>query len=489
LLTAILAGSAFPFIESIRSSIVPRFHGIFGKPTPAKEKDSIFHGPARGKFSRAKTFIFSMNRPGPIPSQLPGFTIVKQLGQGSYGTVYKVKRQSDNQNYALKTVDLGSLNQRQREDSVNEIRMLASVASPFIIGFHEASIQERRLNIITEYAKLGDMAHAITRRKQTRRPFKEDTIWRFMLEVLEGLRVLHERGIVHRDLKSANILLVAPDLFKIADLGISTVLQQRQLAKTQIGTPMYLAPEVWKKRPYDSKCDVWSLGVLLFEMATFNYPYSARNARDLSVKVCTAKVPNLTDTYSRELSDIVHRMLTHNPLQRPSVVELLATPSIQSRIDLIRPFMDAVKSSEANLLATIKVPPNLRLVHFPQPRYNVPIDNVKPLEERVHLKGKMVAQTRLSLASTRELQLIADLDCWSPTKRDVMVQQPREEEPVFHPQEPPRAPEPPSFRPRPPSDRARGNGNPRMGRISPPVDQAAEVRAPRARYRRPLVIW
>jgi NIMA (never in mitosis gene a)-related kinase len=435
--------------------------------------------------SEAKdVYLFFMPPRPTIPAQLPGFTIVRQLGQGSYGTVYKVKRQSDGHNYALKVVDLRSMSQEHREESVNEIRMLASVVSPFIIAFHEASIQDRRLNIITEYAKLGDMAHAISRRKQTHRPFREDTIWRFMLEALEGLRVLHERGIVHRDLKSANIMLMAPDLFKIGDLGISTVLEQRELAKTQIGTPMYLAPEVWKKRPYDSKCDIWSLGVLLFEMATFTYPYSARNARELSVKVCTAQIPTLTDKYSRELSDIIHRMLTRNPVQRPSAVELLAAPSIQSRLDLICPFHDAVKQSEANLLATIKVPANLRLVSFPQPRYNVRIANVMPLEERVHVKGKMVPHTRLSLVSTRELQAITDLDCWSPTKKDVMVHQPVEDA-EFAPCEPPSTAvsgESPRFAPRPPS--GKGQANPRRGRISPPVDAIP----PRPRFQRRFAI-
>lgn len=74
-------------------------------------------------------------------SYLPGFSVIKQLGQGSYGTVYKVKRLSDNQSYALKVVDLSQLNQHQREDSVNEIRIMASVYSPFIVGFHEATIK------------------------------------------------------------------------------------------------------------------------------------------------------------------------------------------------------------------------------------------------------------------------------------------------------------------------------------------------------------
>ena len=101
--------------------------------------------------------------------QIPGFTIIKQLGKGSYGTVYKVKRVSDGNSYALKMVDLTSMNQRQREEAVNEIRIMASITSPFIIGFHEATIQDHKLCIVTDYAKLGDLSNLIARRKLKRR--------------------------------------------------------------------------------------------------------------------------------------------------------------------------------------------------------------------------------------------------------------------------------------------------------------------------------
>lgn len=466
---------------------------------------------------------------------LPGFTIIKQLGQGSYGTVYKVKRQSDGKSYALKVVDMSSLNQRQREDSVNEIRIMASVQSPFIIRFHEASVINKKLYLITEYAKLGDLSHAISRRKLKRKPFKEDAIWRFMLQTLEGLQVLHDRGIVHRDLKSANILLSAPDLFKVGDLGISTVLQQRQLCKTQIGTPMYLAPEIWKKKPYNAKCDIWSLGVLLYEMATFNYPFNARNARELSVKVCSAKPPRLTNPYSNDLQTVITSMLNQNPALRPTVKDLLNCRAVQSRMNLIEAFKPAVDHSEAHLLETIKVPRNLQMINLPEPRYQKGVDeDLVPLQQRLHIKGKMAEQTRIDLASTRELLMIADNDCWSPNKnanlecRENMIEQPimpaqpliaaqkpaiqiitrpidhvkaqnqrerssrqsqRNQQPSQQQAQPPEKVDNVNYRPKPPS--ARAAPNPRAGRVTPPPDQP-DSKAPRAsrfRYRKPLIIW
>lgn len=318
---------------------------------------------------------------------------------------------------------------------------------------------------------------------------------------------MHERGIVHRDLKSANMLLAAPDLFKIGDLGISTVLQQRQLAKTQIGTPMYLAPEVWKKRPYDTKCDIWSLGIMLYEMATFTYPYNARTAKDLAAKVCNSKPPPLMGTYSKDLSRVIMRMLTQNPIQRPSAEELLAMPTIQSRMQLITPFTEAVKHSEACLLETIRVPRNLQLVNLPQPRYAKMADEeMAPVEERLHLKGKIASQTKINLASTRELQIIMDNDCWSPTKPTNVIRVSKTREHAPEPIKPKVQPRVFSkqevqpavirhyeinYKPKPPPERPEESRNPRQGRITPPQDRPDAKPAPRmrARYRKPLVIW
>jgi serine/threonine protein kinase len=132
---------------------------------------------------------------------------------------------------------------RKIDDAVNEIHIMVSFASPFIIGFYEAFCYQKRLCIVSEYAQLGDLWNMIDRHRRKSQPLPETTIWRFLLQILDGLRVLHSSDVVHRDLKSANILISAPDFLKIGDLGISTVLRTHQLARTQIGTLLYIAAE------------------------------------------------------------------------------------------------------------------------------------------------------------------------------------------------------------------------------------------------------
>jgi NIMA (never in mitosis gene a)-related kinase len=347
--------------------------------------------------------------------KLRGFVEGKIVGQGTYGSVYKARRESDGIDYAVKVIDLAPLHRREIEDSVNEIRLMASFTSPFIVRFYEAFCDQKRLYVVTEYARLGDLAHLIERRKQKRRPLQEEDIWRYMIQLLQGLKSLHACGVVHRDLKSANILIAAPDLIKIADLGISTVLHTTQLARTQIGTPLYIAPEVWRHRPYDHRCDIWSLGVILYEMMTFAYPFNARSTTELAQRICVGRyaVPH---GYSPDLIGLLRRLLQVSPAQRPTAAELLCLQCIQTRANLVIPCVEpGTVEKETDLLSPIRVPANVYNVHLPSAAYNKRAGIVKPIEQRLHVKKGIPIRKDMNLISSPELQLITDFDWWSPT--------------------------------------------------------------------------
>jgi NIMA (never in mitosis gene a)-related kinase len=346
---------------------------------------------------------------------LRGFAELKTLGKGTYGSVYKARRESDGVAYAVKVVSLAAASHKDIEDTLNEIRLMASFNSPFIVRFCEALCDCKRLCIVTEYCRLGDLAHLIDRKKKKNKHFREDVIWRFLLQLLEGLRVLHSCGVVHRDLKSANVLLSAPDLLKIGDLGISTVLTKRELARTQIGTPLYIAPEVWKRRPYNQKCDMWSLGVLLYEMMTFTYPFTGRGPGDISMRVCLGRYTLPTVPYTNELVSIVRRLLQVNPGLRPTAKELLDLQCVKVRMPLLDPFLSEIGNNNEQLLSEIKVPANIRHVNLPNPAYAKKTD-IKPIEERIHLTNGF--KTKLALVNSPDLQMITDLDLWSPNGDD-----------------------------------------------------------------------
>lgn len=352
------------------------------------------------------------------------FTELKVLGHGTYGSVYKARRESDGNNYAVKIVNLSTLSQKEIEDSVNEIRIMASFTSPFIIRFYEAFIENKKLGIVTEYARLGDLAHLIERRKKQGKPLKENVIWCYFLQILKGLENLHSKGVIHRDLKSANILISAPDIVKIGDLGISTILETKQLTRTQIGTPLYLAPEIWKRRPYNHKCDMWSLGILLYEMMTFSYPFIGSDAQDLANRVCLGKFILPSRRYSNDLITIVRRLLQVNPLLRPSVKDLLNLQCVQQKMAIVDALIEKdIGVPNEKLLSTIRVPGNLKNINLPDPAYNKRANIVKPIDQRLHCKKGVPVHKKLNIVSSPELQMIADHDWWSPNRASTNLRQ------------------------------------------------------------------
>jgi NIMA (never in mitosis gene a)-related kinase len=357
---------------------------------------------------------------------LPGFVAEGVLGRGAYGQVYKAKRVADGVTYAVKVVNLNALKPDEIETSVNEIRLMASFTSPFIIRFYDSFCNNKRLYIVTEYARIGDLAHLIDEKKRQGRPFKEEDIWRFLIQLLEGLDVLHSRGVVHRDLKAANILIAAPDLIKIADLGVATVLYATQLARTQIGTPEYIAPEIWRKKKYGRKCDIWSLGVLLYEMMTFDCPFTGRNCREIAHSSNTGSYRRPSG-YSSDMLMVLRRLLQVSPALRPNVPDLLAMQCIASRRYLVSQLLDPetpLGNNSDPLLSAIKLPRNLCNVQLPSPSYLKNPAIVKPLEERIHVKDRARMRNDIANMSSPELKQLSVKDLWSPTKNTNQIWDP-----------------------------------------------------------------
>ena len=176
---------------------------------------------------------------------LNDFILGKDLGKGAFGSVRIVTRKKDKQVYAMKSVSIGKLDNKEKEAALNEVRILASLSHPNIIGYKDAFYDERSksLNIVMEYADDGDIAHKIKENLKRRLRFEESTLWEWIIQILEGLKYLHDNKIMHRDLKCANIFLMKNGQLKIGDLNVSK-LAKNNMAKTQTGTPFYLAPEI-----------------------------------------------------------------------------------------------------------------------------------------------------------------------------------------------------------------------------------------------------
>lgn len=133
-----------------------------------------------------------------------------------------------------------------------------------------------------ECATNGDLEQLIKYKKQRKDPFDEKFIWIFLSKLIDAISYIHSNHIIHRDLKPSNIFLDEKNNPKIGDLGTSKLLQKNEnYCTSQTGTPLYLAPEILRTEKYSYPVDIWSLGVVLYYMMTFNLPFISNNTMEL----------------------------------------------------------------------------------------------------------------------------------------------------------------------------------------------------------------
>ncbi|ESL09187.1 protein kinase [Trypanosoma rangeli SC58] len=278
----------------------------------------------------------------PITLQRSGYSAVRQLGKGSFGNAYLVFHAGRKQLYVVKHVNMANMTSRQRRDAHQEIVVLQQLQYPNIIRYVEFCEEHPHLYIVMEYADGGDVYTHLKNLKSSvwalggggiggggsSGGLTEEQVISLFVQTTMAVKYMHDRRLLHRDIKSQNVFLTKNHVVKLGDFGISTVLMSTvAMAQTMCGTPCYFSPELCEGKPYNNKSDVWALGVLLYELCTTGrLPFEATTMNRLMDDICRKEPRRIPASFSDELWELVLWMLKKDPRQRPDAGQILRSP-------------------------------------------------------------------------------------------------------------------------------------------------------------------
>lgn len=294
------------------------------------------------------------------------FEVYEQIGKGGFGVVYRGLDKVTKELVAIKQIDLEETD--DLTGLLKEIKILKHCQLKQITRYHGCFIKGHKLWIIMELLDGGSCNELIHKSKT--KGMDEKYIAILMREVLIALDYLHERGKIHRDIKAANILLNSQGDVKIADFGVSTELSNNlSRRRTFVGSPYWMSPEVILEEEYNTKADIWSLGITAIELAKGKPPLSNIPPMKALFEIPKNPPPELREddmhpSFSNEFKQFVLLCLQKNPIQRPTAKKLLKTKFIM-RSGKTSKLVDLLVTSDILSTSTEK----------PIPKYYVPTIN------------------------------------------------------------------------------------------------------------------
>ena len=278
------------------------------------------------------------------------FEILRKLGEGAFGKVFKVRSKKNNKVYAMKQLNITELkeeNEKAYQLTVNETSFLEGLSHQHIIKYYKNFTEKDYLYIIIEYVANGDVAGYIEAHKIFKKHISEEDLWNIFLQSMDALSYVHSMGVIHRDIKPANLLMDNNMVVKLGDFGVSALKnkdennqylngkycpfknkEKMKYGGTYVGTKNYMAKEIMDENDYDQKVDVYSMGVSFFEMCYFHMPKKVIKRKDNNNNYVYSfqKIEMPEDKnvkYSKELLNIIELMLEEDKNKRKTSGEIL----------------------------------------------------------------------------------------------------------------------------------------------------------------------
>lgn len=276
------------------------------------------------------------------------FSVEGEIGRGKFAVVKKLKCKTSGQEYAAKFIRKRRKGKDCRHEILHEIVMLEmALAHPRLVDLKEVYETSHELVLITEYAAGGELFHHCV----VEETFKEKDVIKIMRQILEGLIFLHDRHIVHLDLKPQNILLTTKSKpygdVKLCDFGFARLVNTGEDIRDIIGTPDYVAPEVLSYEPITTSTDMWSVGVLAYVMLTGHSPFTGDTKQETFLNISQVSLEFPDDLFcdiSKHAQDFISKCLVKNPKDRIAARECLQHTWLKCHDELHPPSSPALRS-------------------------------------------------------------------------------------------------------------------------------------------------
>ncbi|CAJ1334300.1 unnamed protein product [Effrenium voratum] len=250
-------------------------------------------------------------------------------------------------------VDVSRATPKEQREALQEGQLLASLKHPYVVRYRESFTESGWFCLLMDYCEGGDLTKQIDNARRKRQNIPEEQVLRWFTQAVLALKYIHERHVLHRDLKPGNFFISKAGCLKMGDFGIAKVLScTLACARTQIGTPYYLSPEVCEEEPYAWPSDIWAMGCILYELCALKVPFEGPNIHRLVQKILTGTVPVLPGSYSEFLRRLCSEMLDRMPGQRPSADDILKQPEIQT---VVKQMLEEASTPDAKAEPLAKV--------------------------------------------------------------------------------------------------------------------------------------
>ncbi|CAI2385415.1 unnamed protein product [Moneuplotes crassus] len=258
--------------------------------------------------------------------KLVDFKQLEKLGEGSFGTVFKVQHKKTGGIYVLKKISTKGMSKEDLQDAEQEFEIHKTIKNDYIVKYESHFEDKGFICILLEYMDNGDVGQYLKKNCKDKL-LAENQIWKIFIQTCLGVQYLHTRKILHRDLKTINLFLNQDMTLKIGDLGVAKEMSETH-TDTVVGTPYYLSPELCEERPYNNKSDIWSLGVILYELCTCRHPFDARTQGGLFLKIIKGNYEPIPKLYTKELAEIIDHCLQKNCKDRPTIQQILENQKV-----------------------------------------------------------------------------------------------------------------------------------------------------------------